>query len=368
MSHGRWIAAALLVLATPAAAQVLVTPTPPDFPRGRISGTLFADAYGNLAGNPRHAYDSAGNDSAQVNIDGRNNIGRDLNGVQVRRVYFQLDNDLSIRYSTRFRLEVDGRSLTSDARVGVAVKAAYMQVRNVYPRADLLFGLVSTPVFEFAEDYWQYRAVEKTAADFRALSPSSDMGIQLKGFVDANHVLGYTVLLGNGTGNKPETNRDKRAYASFPIRWRDLRVEPYLDYENVHRGQDRATCKLFVGHDVPHGAVGFEMARQVAHKSPGAYTEAVVQSLFARYSASPTIATFARADYWQKDRRVAHREDQWLFIMGVDWQPAKDVHFIPNIESLQYVQKGAPSAASLHPYNDLQARVTLYWKFSKPQS
>ena len=365
MSHRVWIAAAFLAFAVPAFAQAPVTPTPPDFPRGTISGYLFGDAYGNLAGNPAHAYDAAGNDLGQANIDGKNVITRDLNGAQLRRAYFQVDNDLSIKYSTRFRLEADSKSLTSDGKIGVAVKAAYMKMRNIYPRADLYFGVIATPTFENAEDYWQFRSIEKTLVDFRGLAPSSDVGLELKGFFDPKHIVGYSAMVGNGGGNKPETNRDKRAYLALPIRWKDLRLEPYVDYENAYGGKDKATYKVFAGYDIPHGAVGYEYVEQVTHKPAGAFPYAVGHSVFARYSARPTFAGFARADFWQPDLSNKNRVNQRLYIVGVDWQPMKDVHFMPNIESMQYHAKGTGVAPKFH---DLQARVTLYWKFTKPQS
>jgi hypothetical protein len=342
-----------------------VTPTPPDFPRGKISGYLFGDWYDNVAGDPRHSYSATGLDSAQTNIDGAKVIGRDLNGVQLRRAYFQVDNDLSIRFSTRFRLEADSKSLTSDGRIGVAVKAAYMQVRNLYPRADLFFGVITTPTFENSEDYWSYRSIEKTIADFRGIAPSADAGIELKGHVDGGHVLGYAVMLGDGNGNKPETNRDKRAYLALPLQWHDVRLEPYVDYENVFSGRDRATYKLFAGYDLKRGAIGWEVVDQVTHRPAGAYSESRGHSVFARWAPTSTFAAFARADLWVADRRVSARVDQQLWIAGVDYQPLKDVHFMPNVESMQYVAHGG---AVVPPHHDLQARVTLFWKFTRPQN
>src|SRR5207247_1515825 len=85
--------------ATPALLPAPLTPpTGPDFPRGRISGYAFGDVYWNATGDPRHAYSASGSDSGKVNLDSSGKpITQDLNGVQVRRIYFQLDNDLSIR-------------------------------------------------------------------------------------------------------------------------------------------------------------------------------------------------------------------------------------------------------------------------------
>jgi hypothetical protein len=361
------IAILLLAFAAPAFAQTPVTPTPPDFPRGTISGYLFGDWYDNVAGNPVHVYGVSGADSLGLaNIDGSGKaITRDLNGVQLRRAYFQVDNDLSIKYSTRFRLEADSKSLTSDGKIGVAVKAAYMKVRNLYPRADMYFGVIATPTFENSEEYWQFRSVEKTMVDFRGVAPSADVGVEVKGFADPGHAVGYTLMVGDGNGNKPETNRDKRGYFALPLRWKDLRVEPYVDYENVFDRRDKATYKVFAGYDIRHGAVGYEYVEHVSHKPVGVFSYAVGHSVFARCSATPTIAGFARADFWQPNLNDPNRVVQQFYIAGVDWQPMKDVHFMPNVESMQYTAKGRGVVPSHH---DLQARVTLFWKFTKPQS
>jgi hypothetical protein len=367
MSARAWLVAISLALAVPSAAQPpAVTPTPPDFPRGRISGYIFGDYYYNLVGDPRHAYNAAGADTVNpVNIDGSKPIGQDLNGFQVRRVYFQLDNDLSVRYATRLRLEVDGRSLTSDGKLGVSVKAAYAQAKSVYPRADLLFGVLSTPIWEGPEEFWQYRSIEKTIGDFRGLGSAADIGVQLRGFADASHRVGYVAMVGNGTGQKPEDNRYKKFYLSLPVRLGDLRVEPYADYESASGSEDRATYKLFAGYEARRAALGIEVLDRVNHRPAGGNREPRGVSLFARGTPAATLAAFARVDLWEPDRRLAQRVDSQLWIAGLDWQPLKDVHVMPNVEATQYLSKGGAIAPAHH---DLQARLTIYYRFSRPQS
>ncbi|HEV2104961.1 MAG TPA: hypothetical protein VGU27_04465 [Candidatus Eisenbacteria bacterium] len=357
--------ATLLACLALAPASARAQATAPDYPRGRISGYIFGDWYSDLAGDPHHGYTAAGADSAQPNIDGNKVIGQGLNGFQIRRIYFQLDNDLSARVSTRFRLEADGKSLTSDGKLGVAVKAGYLQVKSLYPRGDLFFGLITTPMWENSEDYWQYRPVEKTIADFRGLYSAADMGAELKGYLDPNHVVGYSAMVGNGVGQKPETNRQKRSSLALPLHWRDLRVEPYVDYENVFGGLDRASYKAFVGYDLPHGALGWEGVTQVQHAPAGPYHEPRGHSFFARCQPRPEWAAFARLDLWDPDRRLANRVTQQLWIAGVDWQPMKDVHVMPNVEAMQYQRKGN---VAVPPHHDLQAKITFFYKFSRPQS
>jgi hypothetical protein len=375
------VPAVLLSLALAGSAFAQVTQTAPDYPRGKISGYMFGDYYYNLAGDPNHHYNSAGADSgALVNIDGNGKqaITKDLNGFQFRRVYLQLDNDLSARYSTRVRLEGDGKSLASDGKFTVAIKALYVQAKSVLPRMDVYAGLVSVPFFDVTEEFWAYRSIEKVLPDFRGYSPSADLGLEVKGFFDTNHVFGYTGLVGNGTGQKSETNRQKRVSASFPVRWKDLHFEPYIDYENIRVGptsttppgdKDHFTYQVMVGYDLPqHSSVGYVLTNQIQHVQIGTYPEVIGHSIFGRIQPTPKLGGFGRVDLWSPNLRAANRVDQQLWIAGVDWQPFGDVHIMPNVEAMQYVSHGTGPASVVPAHHDVQARITFYWKFTKPQS
>jgi len=362
--------------AAPAMIPITALPTPqPDFPRGRISGYMFGDLYYNLTGDPKHLYDSKGADQGQANIDGKKNIGRDLTGAQFRRIYFQLDNDLTARVATRFRLEMDGKELTSGGKLGVFVKNAYLQVRSVVPRGDVLFGELSTPTFESSETFWQYRSVEKTIADFWGVRNSADLGLQLRGWLDGDHHVGYNAMVGDGNGQKPESDRFKTIYFGVPLRWGDLRVEPYADYQavRVNAGHaavsdtvvnnDQATWKVFAGYEFRRWALGIEALSRVSHQVGKPNQEPRGFSVFARGTLHPLLAGFARFDEWRPDQRVASRVDTRLWIAGLDWQPVKDLHVMPNLESTQYLRRGT---AVVPAHHDLQIRITLYYLFSRP--
>jgi len=267
--------------------------------------------------------------------------------------------------ATRFRLEVDGKSLTSDSKIGVAVKAAYLQAKSVIPRGDLTFGLLDTPTWSLSEETWAYRSVEKTLADFRGLGSSADLGASLRGYVDGGHHVGYFATVGNGVGQKPETDRYKKFYLSVPLRYGDGVLEPYVDYENAFPSKDRATYKLFAGYALKRATLGVEALDRVNHRPSGGNQEPRGLSLFARGTVSETLAGFARLDLWQPDHRLANRVDQQLWIAGLDWQPVRDVHVMPNVEATQYVAQGT---GVVPPHHDLQARATIYYRFSRPQT
>jgi hypothetical protein len=357
-----------------------VQPAPPDYPRGRINGYMFGDCYYNLDGNPAHVYDASGTDLGHPNINGSGPITKDLSGTQLRRIYFQLDNDLSARFSTRFRLEADGKSLATDGKMSVAVKNAYLQVRSLLPRSDFFFGMLTTPTFENSEEFWQHRAIEKTIVDFRGLVPSADFGIELKGHLDPDHHFGFSAMVGNGPGQKAENDRFKRFYLSLPIRFGDLRIEPYADDQAVRVRTDRvapvqadsaavdndqATYKIFAGFEFRRVALGVEAVDCVAHMGPLPTQEPRGLSVFARGTATPTLGAFARLDLWTPDKRLASRVDSQLWIAGLDWRPFRDVHLMPNVEAVHYVRKGAAVAPS---HSDIQARITFFYAFGGPHT
>ena len=344
-----------------------IVSTPPDFPRGRVIGVAFADYLYNAQGDPRHAYNGAGADTVNpVYIDGSGKpIGRDLNGLQIRRLYFQVDNDLSYRFSTRFRVEADSKALSSDGKIGVFVKGAYLRWRNLVPRGDASMGMIAAPTFTNAEDFWQYRSVEKTITDFRGLASSADLGVSLIGFADEGHHAGYAVMIGDDSGQKPETNRQKRAYLALPLRWSDLRLEPYVDYEVVAGGKDRALYKVFAGYERYRWAVGAEAFTQVQHAPSGPFKEPRGASLFVRSTPFTSLAGFARVDYWAPDQRTAKRVDQVLWLAGLDYQPIREVHVMPNVEAMRYRARGGAAVPAFH---DLQLRLTLSYTFARPQS
>jgi len=392
MSRSKWWIAALaaMAMATPAFAQQSasadssrqntpdqptpppsgappVTSTEPDYPRGRISGYAFGDAYYNVVGQDVHNYVGDA-DQLPTNIDGKTYppkvIGRDLNGFQIRRIYFQADNDLSAKYSTRFRLEADSKSVTTDGKISVAVKAAYLQAKNVLPGGNFLIGMLTTPTFENPEEFWGYRALEKTIADFRGLASSADIGAQMKGFVDSDHKLGYSAMIGNGTGQVPENNRYKRFYFALPLRPVEaLHLEPYIDYENQAGAAEHTLYKLFGGYELKKIAIGGEILDDIQHTTAGTTTEPFGFSVYARTRQMHKVNLVGRFDRWQPNTRAADRVDTDLYIAGIDWEPYKDVHLMPNIEGTQYHARGTAVAP---PDHDLQARISFFYKWSKP--
>jgi hypothetical protein len=167
-------------------------------------------------------------------------------------------------------------------------------------------------------------------------------------------------MVGTGTGQRPETNRYKRFYVGAPVSFSIFKIEPYVDYEDWPDGHDRATYRVFSGAKFGQGAVGLELYDQVRHGQ----SEQRAGSLYGRWKPGQ-LGLFARVDYWDPNVDAADRVRQWLWIGGVDWEPSKDVHLMPNFETMRYDAHGAATAPASE---DLQLRLTFYYRFSGPGS
>ena len=96
---------------------------------------------------------------------------------------------------------------------------------------------------------------------------------------------------------------------------------------------DQLLWKVFAGYGFRRVNLGLEAVTQVRHKGPAPTQEPRGYSIFANSTLTPTLAAFARFDHWEPDHRADNRVDNELYIAGVDWQPFRDVHVMPNLEA-----------------------------------
>ncbi len=101
------------------------------------------------------------------NTSAHNLSQKDLNGFQFRRIYITTDYTISDNFNTRFRLESDqsNNSLTPGGKLGVMIKDAWLQWKNIFKGSNLIVGISPTPAFDVSEGAWSHRYVEKTILD-----------------------------------------------------------------------------------------------------------------------------------------------------------------------------------------------------------
>ena len=348
--------ATVLILAQPLAAQA---PTPAEVPavapatskpaekpwyeKVEINGLLFGDAYAVAA---HHDPD----------IDGQW-------GFWLRRGYLTIDADLAPKWSARFRLEVNSPGdFESSSKMTPFVKDAWVAWKA--GAHELVLGISPSPTFERAENFWGYRAVEKTPLDLYRLGSSRDFGVAWKGRA-ADGRLSWHAMLGNGAGEGGETNEGKKAMLSVSFQaTKELVVEVYADTEDRPESADRSTFHAFAGFRGARSRYGVEYATQERDAAGGPDRTVSVASLFGVWDLGKKVSVLARVDRAFDGipdagdipyLGLAEDTEFDLFLVGLDYRVHRAVSVVPNLEYVAYRETdGLPA-----PDDDLIARLTF---------
>ncbi len=292
------------------------------------------------------------------------------NAFSLRRVYLGYSYQFTENIAAKVMFESsDGNQITGGKR-GLNVKYYYLEWKNFIPNGKLIIGGQSTPTWSrFTEKIWGYRCVEKTIMDFRGLGGSNDLGVSLSGSFDKNGLFGYELMVGNGTGQKVEFNTNKKIYASVHAKLlgEKLLMEVYFDNEKDANDNATSTIKGFVGYQSSAFTVGVEPF-QKSYYSGSTQTAAFGTTIFARGQIVKDKLNFmARYDMFNGDvqdvdlTNLDHAYNEGFILAGLDYTPAKNIHFIPNVWINTYSKK----SGSPYPDKDadIAARITFFYKF-----
>lgn len=337
---------------------------------GKISGYMFGDYFYNAA-----------RDTGLSSLGNVANGGKqDINGFQLRRIYFTYDYNISEKFATRFRLEADQTANTSDGKIGVFVKDAYLTWKNIFDGSDLTFGIQPTQVIENADADWEHRFLEKTIMDLRGIVSSRDIALSLKGRIDSDGVFKYWVMIGDGSGNRPETDKYKRFYAQLqynPIK--NLSVALYGDLKTKRSVNDFPVTSnppsTVSNDDITYAfSLGYK-EKEIFSVGAQAYINTTLNELvsdsglenrnglglsfFGSYNFSSQISVTGRYDYFDRNSDSGFKGDSRnLFIFSMNYKPADKVVISPNVIIETYESRfGRSIDASVTP------RLTLYYNF-----
>jgi hypothetical protein len=352
--------------------------------QGKINGYMIGDFFYNLA---RDTTFRTGN-LPNAAVGGQ----KDLQAFQFRRIYFSYDNDISETFTSRFRLEADQAALTSNGKIGVFVKDAYLKWKNVFDGSDLTFGLQPSSSFEISEAAWGYRSLEKTILDLRGITPSRELGISLRGRLNEEGTFNYWATFSNngGTSVPNGTNADLDKFKRYSL---NLQVKPlpilqatlyssYLARPSVNDPGSisipRATVNnsewvnaLFVGVSEKEkysiGVEGF-YATRFNHLIDTSTTpdsrkglHAMGFTIFGSVDFNSSLAAVARYDFFDPNTDATSKGDIRHYILaGVNWRVDRNVMIMPNLmfEAYEKLPNGGPS---FDP--SVTGRVTFYYVF-----
>lgn len=333
----------------------------------RFSGLMFGDYYYNAQRDP--------------DIGTLPNVAtggpEDQNGFQFRRIYLTFDDDLSKHFTTRFRLEADGTALSSDGKISVFVKDAYLAWKNYHGQNDMIFGIQPTSAYDVSESVWAFRSLEKTIMDLRGIVPSRDFSVSFRGRIDAAQKHSYWVTVGNNSGNKPEIDKYKRFYFQYQYKltprftftlYEDIKQAPQIvDSSSDNKGSNTAyNTAFFAGYsEKDRYAIGAETFYQVTKN--GFKVGNVLDnkntlgfSAFGWYQFKPYVGVVGRYDYFDPNSQNLSRGDaRGLYLAALYVKPYKNVYIMPNVEveTYQKLPLGQTFKSSVTP------RLTFYYQY-----
>ncbi|MDB5156611.1 MAG: hypothetical protein JWR50_1318 [Mucilaginibacter sp.] len=377
-------------------------------PVRRLWGLAFGDLYYN-------AHADAGNRGAENNYV---NVPTYRNAFQFRRIYLGYDYDIDKRFSAEIILSSEpaastgpaaGTSISNgdnlaDNKMAFFIKVFDLRWKNIWKGTDLVVGESLTPLTAMlTEKVWGYRSIERTVADFHR-SNMFDVGVALQGVFDpATKNFGYDVLVGNNSGSallpatNPGTGFYKAFYGDVYAKFLDQKLifDLYGDYMKTAPGtaaigaQSRSMIKGFVAYTTPKITFGVEAYTQkltngvtnvTNTKAENATAEAISiysrgaiykdkLGFFARYDSYNPDNDFNGADVYTSNTSLPlynPYSKEHFITAGLDFTPAKNVHFMPNVWYIKFTDERAKTTAGYVPDDHtLVFRATFFYTFGK---
>jgi len=378
-------------------------------PVRRLWGLSFGDFY-------YAAHSSTTTQGAETNYYG---VPTGRNAFQFRRLYLGYDYDINRKFSVELLLSsepvasnaVSGTTTITngdnlaDNKMAFFIKLANLKVKNIWNGTDFVIGDQVTPLTGLIGDQiWGYRSIERTVADFHR-SNTYDVGAALRGVFDpATQNFGYNIMIGNNTQSailsaaNPNTGFYKIFYGEVYAKFLDKRLifDVYADYAKTAPAtaalgaQDHSILKGLAAYTTPAFTFGIEAYTQqivngVTNVTAGKvgqnatveaisfYTRGAIYNdklgFFARYDSYNPDNNFNGADVYTANTNFTAYSPftkEHFITAGLDFSPAKNVHFMPNIWFLQFEDLRDPTTTGYLPDNHILVyRLTFLFQFGK---
>jgi hypothetical protein len=255
---------------------------------------------------------------------------------------------------------------SSKSKLTPVVKDAYLKWKA--GRHSVILGISGTPTWGLIEKIWGYRSVEKTPLDLHKYASSRDFGAAFKGSLDQNKKVNYHLMISNGASNGSENNDGKKGMLALSAAvGNGIVVEGYVDYEERPGDSNRYTLQGFAAYQAKTAKIGVQFAHQ-NRQTTGSDVTLQVASAFATGKLLEKIWGFTRVDRLldanPDGAKISYipfekTAKSTFFVGGIDFRPAKDIHFMPNVEVIRYDETGN----GVSPDTDIIPRFSFYYKF-----
>ncbi len=340
--------AAILVFAGMASAQNLP----------KFSGLFFGDYYYVVD------HDAANTVNPTSTLGNAGALMKGMGAFDYRRIYLTTDYDIAQDFSARFRLESDPSASSLGAgnntgKMSVMVKDAFINWKNITAGGNILIGLQGTPQINMAEGIFGYRSLEKTIEDLHGISSSRDLGVSYNQKFSDFFTGGF--LLGNNSSNSAPTTRYKATYLYLqfnPVK--EFTILLNGQYNGVNVSTYNRTGDVIVNYANSDFSLGAQYFMNGINNAGGSTTEKNGLSLNGWVGLVNNLRLVARYDMYTpttaSTKNTSYATSTQSLILGaLDWTVEKNVHLMPNIETVSYGGSGTKA--------DLLARATFYITF-----
>jgi hypothetical protein len=290
---------------------------------------------------------------------------KNVNAFELRRVDLGFEHVFSRSVIVYSEVEANSGAESVGSEYSLFVKQAFAELRNILPQMRVVLGLSPTPAVVNSERIWGYRSLAALPLEYYGMAPSVDNGIAIKGKIDPDGVIGYHLMVGNGTGTLRETDKVKRLYASLILTPASgFTLEGYADFENGGNKKYRTTLKGLLGLEETGYALGIEGVYKINHHYVGpSYDQSpYVVSVYGWGQLADAFRLVLRGDYYDDDvNNTTGGIKTSEAMLGFDYLAAPDVHVIPNIVYAKYTNKNSAAPAI---DDAVTVRLTAAFNFS----
>lgn len=129
-----------------------------------------------------------------------------INSFDVSRAYLNADAKFTDTIKGFVQYEVNLITLDGTSN-SVYLKQALLEIKDIYPDAKIMFGLIPNPWRGYEEGIWKHRFVAKILDDIEGFFPATDRGVRLNAKAS---IVEYDLGIYNGEGTKSnESNKYK---------------------------------------------------------------------------------------------------------------------------------------------------------------
>ncbi len=324
----------------------------------KFSGLFFGDYYYVVN------HDNANPVNPTSTLGNAGHLEKSMGAFDYRRIYLTADYDIAPDFSARFRLESDPGASSlgggnNTGKLSTMIKDAFITWKNVTQGGTIMIGLQGTPQINMAEGIFGYRPIEKTIEDLHGISSSRDLGISYNQVFSSEFKAG--LLIGNNSSNSVPSNKYKAAYLYLqynPVK--EFTILLNGQYNSGTAGLNNRVVDIIANYANKEFSLGGQYFVNGVSTSAAGTVQRSGFSLNAWVALTDNLRLVGRFDnYVPTDASTKNTSyataSQNLIMAALDWTVEKNVHIMPNIESVSFGNSGSTA--------DLLARATFYISF-----